>query len=131
MIRLPCRCLCETTSSLVPIAPSVTAARSSFQYPLSSGRAFSTNSLLPFDNSRHVILVLWDVHLCLKISRHSVDKLEKCKHTFVGSWHDTLRESRFARGEAITAELPATSKRRLNGSGVYEVGTATLIDRHN
>ena len=60
-----------------------------------------------------------------------MDKLEICKHTLVGPWHDTFGESRLARGEAVTAELLATSKRRLNWVGVYEVGTPTLIDGHS
>ena len=48
------------------------------------------------DNPRHVILVLWYVQVSLKISRDVVDKLEKCKHAFVGPRHDALSEGRFS-----------------------------------
>ena len=57
-----------------------------------------------------------------------MDKLEKCKHAFVGPWHDALSEGRFAGGEAITAELLATGKRSLYWLIMNEVGTSTLIN---
>ena len=106
-------------------------AYASYHHSLRSVRAVSPNPSLPLDNSRHVILVLWYVQFCLKISRYIVDKLEKCKHTLVGPWHDALSEGRFARGEAIAAELLATGKWRLHWFIVDEVGTCTLKNGHN
>lgn len=117
-------------ANLVTIAPSVTMLWASYYHSLSSAGAFSTNPSFPFDNSRRVILVLWYVQLCLKISRAIVDKLEICKHALVSPWHDAFGEGRFARGEAVTAELMATGKRRLHWFIVYEVGPDTLTNGH-
>lgn len=103
---------------------------SSSHHLLRRARAFSTNPRFPFNNSRHVILVLRYVQLCLKIPGYIVDKLEKCKHTSMGLWHNALDEGRFARGEAIAAELPAAGKRRLHWFTVDEVGPGTLANWH-
>ena len=40
---------------------------------LSSARGFSSGSSLPSNNSRHVILVLWYVHVRFEISWYVVD----------------------------------------------------------
>lgn len=93
---------------------------------LSSARAFSSDSSLPSNNSRHVILVLWYVHVRFEISRYVVNQLEICEHAHVGPWHDALGESGFTRGEAVTSEFLATRKRSLYWIIVDEVGTATL-----
>ena len=113
------------------MASDVIMASHSYYLSLGSARAFSTNSSLPFDHPRQVILVLCYVQFRLKISRYIVDKLEICKHALVGPWHDALGEGRFAGGEAITAELLATGKGRLHGFTMDEVGTSPLTNSHS